>query len=176
MTIAARLERSSEDRRSRPRHKLRLGASVQSIGENVSIHDISSTGMLIETSVELAPFDALQIELPENGPTDALVMWSSGRFYGCEFTKPLSQATISAVFLRSGPAESRDEQSPGSVAAADSLYPGSVEETVTEENGAQDKWPLPARVATIAASAVVLWAATIWAVVWLVRVVGKMFG
>jgi hypothetical protein len=172
MAIAARLERfPTRDRRSKPRHKLQLGTNIRATGDNVSIHDISTTGMLIETSVKLAPFDALHVDLPEKGATEALVMWSSGRFYGCEFTEPLSQAAISAAFLRSSPGESLVPPIEAPAARADSANSTAV--TTDEDEEAEDKLPLPVRVSAIAASALLLWIATIWAIIALVRLVER---
>src|SRR4029450_4627975 len=79
-------------------------------GSDVRIHDVSETGLLIETAAELAVFDDLEIELPEVGFTPALVVWTSGRFYGCQFKERISQAAISAALLRSPPTPSNDQQ------------------------------------------------------------------
>jgi diphthamide synthase subunit DPH2 len=101
MTIAARLQTSSAaDRRSWPRYELRLDASLRASGAKVTIHNLSSTGMLIETRAALCSFDSLEVDLPEVGITRAFVVWSSGRFHGCKFKLPLSKSTISAALLR----------------------------------------------------------------------------
>lgn len=177
MAIAARLERSPEsDRRLRPRHKLQLGTSIGGTGENASIHDISATGMLIETSVELSPLDALEVSLPENGATQALVMWSSGRFYGCEFTTPLSKAAISAVFLRSMPSKNPGFPLPEDESAAISARAESAAGDEDEQDEDADKWPRPARAAAIAGSALLLWATLIWAIVSVARIAHKILG
>lgn len=179
MKIAARLERfERHDRRSKPRHRLRLGTNIKGTGENVAIHDISSTGMLIETAVELEPLDALEVDLPENGPTEALVMWSSGHFYGCEFKQPLSKAVISAAFLRSTPGDS------GEVSTKSGAQPRANPATATEEQDAlsseaspaEDRLPLRVRALAIVVSALLLWALVIWAAEALVRLAGRSFG
>jgi hypothetical protein len=86
-----------------PRRKLSLNLSLQGTSEDVTILDLSSTGMLIETGDAIAPFDYLEVALPEAEPAQALVLWNSGRYYGCEFKNRLSQAVVSAAQLRSAP-------------------------------------------------------------------------
>nr|WP_255416968.1 helix-turn-helix transcriptional regulator [Erythrobacter sp. HKB08] len=68
---------------------------------NVEIHNASSTGLLIQTGLELAEGDGLIVELPEVGEREARVVWASGRLFGCEFREPVSQAVLSAAELRS---------------------------------------------------------------------------
>ena len=114
MTIPARLQIAppATDRRTSQRRKLCLGSSLQGSGDDVTIHDLSSTGMLIETAAVLVPFDGLQIELPEVGTTPAVIVWNSGRYFGCEFRERLPQAAISAALLRSPAGISADLSPP----------------------------------------------------------------
>jgi len=164
--IQARLEQArSSDRRSSPRLKLALGASLHGTGETVLIHDFSSTGMLIETAARLRLFDKLEIDLPEVGSTRAVVVWTSGRYYGCEFRKPLSKAAISAALLRSQPTSSphTSEQRPFVVVQR------AVPETSVVQDGpasaAEDeKAPFGVRLRVILGSTIVLWAIIIWTV------------
>lgn len=64
------------------------------------IHDISHTGLLLETTALLAERQTIDVDLPEAGIVQANVVWRSSRFVGCRFTKPVSQAAISAALLR----------------------------------------------------------------------------
>ena len=172
MTISARLQTTpAADRRDRQRRTLSLGASLQSTGQNVTIHDISATGMLIETAAELAAFDALEVELPEAGIIQALVIWTSGRYFGCEFRQPLSQGAISAALLRSQPAAPTElelplslPQAPLEELAADVAEPVGFEE---------EKAPLTVRLRVILGSALLLWALIIWTAVSLYRYATK---
>lgn len=133
MTILARLQITpTADRRRAPRRQLCLGSALQTTGEEVIIHDLSSSGMLIETAANLAPFDGLEIELPQAGIRQALVVWSSGRYYGCEFQELLSQAVISAAQLRSAPMVSPEEAPPPSQAITRS----NAQEHTLEDPGA----------------------------------------
>lgn len=171
MAISARLQITpAADRRASPRHKLSLGSSLQTTGEDVTIHDVSPTGMLVETQAELATYDHLEIELPEVGITQGLVVWSSGRFYGCQFRERLSQAAISAAQLRSPPAIPIDLLPAAATAKTDV-------EVTTEEADAyaadvqEDRAPVSVRLRVILGSAIILWALIIWAIVSVIRLV-----
>ena len=167
MTIEARLQQDqSADRRNLSRRRLSLASSLEASGHHVSIHDISATGMLIETAAELAPDDDFEIDLPESGATRALVVWNSGPFFGCEFIEPLSRATISAALLRSLPASA--PQLPLSLETSQENLPiagfardyGPVEEL---------KAPLALRLRLILGSAILLWALIISGTIFLLR-------
>ena len=115
MSLLALLEPSDStaNRRASARRTLRLQAigttSSQSAAE-VTIHDLSLTGLLIETAADLASDERIDVELPEVGLTEARVVWSSGRFFGCKFQRPIPAAALSSATLRS-PAHSADENS-----------------------------------------------------------------
>jgi hypothetical protein len=126
----------------------------------VTIHDVSATGLLIETATELAVLDDLEIELPEAGFTPALVVWSSGRFYGCQFKERISQAAISAALLRSPAAE------PGDALLQlrfPELAPSEHAEELEAEDFAEDKAPLRVRLRVILGGSILLWALIIYA-------------
>lgn len=105
MVIAAYLEESKGAGKPRdPRRKLSLEAkSARASGEaaSVSIHDISASGLLLESKVVLAVDERIDIELPNAGITPAKVIWNSGDLFGCQFDIPISSATLSAAQLRS---------------------------------------------------------------------------
>lgn len=117
--ILARLQpRDSTERRvaSRRQLKLDVAGSLQSVGEiEVAVHDLSATGLLIEAAADLETGDTLEVEIPGAGPAVAVVVWTSGRFFGCEFAQPISKAALSAAALRSAP------QRP-SISQADSAF------------------------------------------------------
>lgn len=66
----------------------------------VTIHDVSLTGVLLQTCARLDSGDTFQLELPEAGNVEAIVMWNSGEFYGCQFRQPISPAALSAALLK----------------------------------------------------------------------------
>jgi hypothetical protein len=160
MTIAARLQQAqSTDKRGSPRRRLSLDLSLQATGHQVSIHDISSTGMLIETAAELVPFDDLEIDLPQAGITHAVVVWSSGAFFGCEFKETLSRASLSAVTLRSFPANAPQLQLPLAAEDGEALH-----ERFAEQYADEEKAPLSVRLRVILGIAMVLWALILWVI------------
>src|SRR5688500_1743644 len=97
MSLLAHLEPpdSTANRRSAARRTLRLqarGTTASQSAAQVTIHDLSLTGLLIETSADLAAGERIDVEVPEAGPAEAKVVWSSGRFYGCKFKRPIPSA------------------------------------------------------------------------------------
>jgi hypothetical protein len=179
MTIPARLQIAppATDRRASPRRKLCLGSSLRGSGDEVTIHDLSSSGMLIETAAALAPFDGLEIELPEIGTRAAVIVWNSGRYFGCEFREPLPQAAISAALLRSPAGISADPSPPlPEPTAPYSAGPAGFEGTDADRSIGEEKAPLAVRLRVILGTTIVLWALIIWASVSLIHLVRKAFG
>ncbi len=92
------------DQRQDARRKLSLlakGVQHDGTGIEVQIHNISGTGLLFESDIKLAACDRIEIELPHAGDITAVVIWASGRLFGCQFEGPVSPATLSAVELKS---------------------------------------------------------------------------
>ena len=98
-----------DDRRRYLRRGLRLGAGAD--GEPVTVHDLSLTGALLETSVPMLVGAIFEIELPHAGGVEATVIWNSGEFYGCQFELPISPAALSAALLQSEPENGRSQAS-----------------------------------------------------------------
>lgn len=106
VSILAQLEQHHDraDRRRSPRRTLTLEAAATPPSvpaARVIIHDLSLTGLLIETSASLTVGERLRVQFPEAGTIEARLVWASGRLFGCEFQKPISKATLSAALLRS---------------------------------------------------------------------------
>ena len=109
MTLPATLDASerSSNTRSAARRKLRLGTSATGANRLVSdilVHDLSSEGLLLESRAALRIGESLAIDLPNAGSCTATVVWSSSKFYGCRFAKPLPAAAVSAALLKALPA------------------------------------------------------------------------
>jgi hypothetical protein len=108
----AHFEESAEtgdERRGSARRALQLDVETNGVSRGVAqvtIHDLSLTGVLIETSTPLAVGETFEVGLPEAGKVEASVVWMSGEFYGCQFATPISTAALSAALLRSPPDES----------------------------------------------------------------------
>ena len=147
MTMLARIEASdiNADRRRANRRVLRLqvaGMMSDRPGEDVLIHDLSASGLLIETSADLAVGARLEIELPEAGRREARVVWGDGRYFGCQFGSPVATAALSAAQLRNPAA---------SVEKFQAAFVGSGEAPIA-------RLPLATRFAVVGALAVGAWA------------------
>ena len=107
MSIAALVSPTpvAVNRRYSFRRSLRLGSVLSDSGVEIIIHDISTTGILIETSQQLSTGETLIIDLPKRGETPATVAWNSGQYFGCQFELSVPAATVSAALLRGSPLE-----------------------------------------------------------------------
>lgn len=154
MAIQARLESFEEaNRRTSQRRKLRLGSTIGTVGHDVVIHDLSSTGALLQTSAKLEPFDDLDIDLPEVGPTHAFVVWNSGEYFGCEFASPIPKAAISAALLRNP------------VCAPAAAQTAEIDDVLElEEEAPSDQLSFATKLRVIFGASIALWAIILWAV------------
>jgi PilZ domain len=106
MALVGFLERElhAEERRKSPRRRLWLeasGATRAGLHLKITVHDISSGGLLIETAHSLGQGDQLEVILPEVGAKRATVVWSSGHYFGCRFSTPITAAAVCALPMRS---------------------------------------------------------------------------
>ncbi|WP_447929525.1 helix-turn-helix domain-containing protein [Sphingopyxis fribergensis] len=105
MPIHAMIEKQQTDGSARgaPRMHMRFEASGSldgSEGTTVAIHNLSATGMLIETASDLVIGQRLTVALPEAPDCAATIVWRSEALAGCRFDRPLSRAALSAAQLR----------------------------------------------------------------------------
>ena len=94
-------EQPLNDRRRTVRRSLHLGLGGG--GTPVTIHDLSLTGALIETSVPMLVGAMFEVELPQVGKVEATVVWNSGEYYGCQFDLPIAPSILSAALLQATP-------------------------------------------------------------------------
>lgn len=155
MHAVARLERiQGRSRRGSLRRKLSLGALLPETGEEVIIHDLSWTGILIETTARLKSSEQLQVDLPEVGATIATVIWSSGNFFGCQFRQAIPKRALSAALLKN-PIELASAQ------PAPTFVRNDRSET---QEAISDKASLTVRLRVILGASLVLWALILLAV------------
>ena len=103
MSIRAHMQTPVEQGERRNGDRLHLylatsGTMPEGAQVNVEIHNISASGMLLETSLALHKGAKLAVDLPENGQTIASVVWAGEGIYGCAFDEPIS---ASATLFRS---------------------------------------------------------------------------
>lgn len=105
MAIKAHLE-SLADHAENRRHSRRAlyletgGQMPDGAQANVTIHNLSVSGMLLETDAELKDAESFSVELPEIGSVSASVVWHSGDLFGCAFDETLNEAALAAASLR----------------------------------------------------------------------------
>ncbi len=110
----------AEGEREQPRRELRLetsGVLPGGVSANVTVHNISATGLLLETSLPVERGETLVVELPQIGEVVADVVWVSGSLFGGAFAQPLSPAALAAAELRA------DTPMPDNVGAPLSMTP-----------------------------------------------------
>ena len=163
MSVLAQLEPrlALANRRYAPRRHLQLGSVVHGSGADAIIHDLSVTGLLLETSGELEIGERLFVEVPEGGPTPATVVWSSGRFFGCEFENAIPASSISAARLRSQgscPIPGTEEVPPDTLDPIENDYDSSTDDRLSPR----------ARMLVILGLAVLAWALIGFLITWLI--------
>lgn len=150
MTMLARIDLApgKSNRRKAQRRRLMLqrpGIVGEVPGTDVLIHDLSLSGLLIETSAELFEGMTLEVELPEAGWMQAEVVWAQGRFYGGRFNVALPASALSASQLMSPP--------PSAAPA-----PFTLASPRTAPANDAEPLPLPLRLRAISALALGAWA------------------
>lgn len=130
MALSAQLSTQLPADRSTGRGAPRIELQLETTGTQdeataaVLIHNISATGLLIETTHPLRPGDRFTLDLPESPASTAEIVWSSGALHGCRLNEPLSRATLSAAQLRSAISPEAPEQRHPPV--ADGSLPGAT--------------------------------------------------
>ena len=95
----------ASEQRATDRRVLRLEAQAATpAGDGgIQIHNLSRTGMLAESTAALPIGSSIEVEMAGGARQRAEVVWRDADLFGCRFTKPLSQATLSAALLRAKP-------------------------------------------------------------------------
>ena len=96
-------EKGADGARAATRVHMRLetsGSLGGRQGSTVLIHNLSATGMLIETASDLDIGQRIAVSLPEAPDCTATIVWRSEALAGCRFDLPLSRAALSAAQLR----------------------------------------------------------------------------
>lgn len=68
---------------------------------DISILNLSQTGMQMESQSSFAVGEIFYLHLPEIGATPAQIRWNDKHRYGCEFLTPVGKGVISAALLKS---------------------------------------------------------------------------
>jgi hypothetical protein len=155
MQVFARIESLEGcDRRSAVRHKLHLDVTLAGTGDKVVIHNLSPTGILIETATQLATSDQFEVDLPEVGATVATVIWNSDTFFGCQFRNAIPPSAVSAALLRNPFAPAMPSP------VSDERYEVGVHDADFED----DRYPFGVRLRVILGLSAALWALILWSI------------
>ena len=105
MAVKAHLETPTTTlegrRQSRRALRLETSGTLPSGSEaNVTVHNISAAGLLIETELALGVGEVLAVDLPQVGPVGAEIVWQSEQLFGCAFQQALGEAALAAAQLR----------------------------------------------------------------------------
>ncbi len=87
------------------------GSGAPEDGIRAIVHNLSVSGLLLETEFALVLGQTFRVTLPEAGNVSATVVWQSEAYVGCSFDRPLTAAELAAVQLHFPPPE-KDEAEP----------------------------------------------------------------
>ncbi|TXC73273.1 helix-turn-helix domain-containing protein [Sphingorhabdus soli] len=87
------------------------GSGAPEDGIRAIVHNLSVSGLLLETEFALVLGQTFQVTLPEAGNVAATVVWQSEAYAGCSFDRPLTAAELEAVQLHFPPPEKGDSES-----------------------------------------------------------------
>lgn len=82
-----------EERRA-DRVPVRLMTSHAGGNYPLTLVNLSTTGMLLNSPRPLRLGDQVQVDLPQIGMTTAKVMWNDTDEYGCQFVQPIPEAVV----------------------------------------------------------------------------------
>jgi hypothetical protein len=163
MSFNAQLKYSHPaDERGAERYRLLLPASAEKPGSGVIdiiVHDLSTSGFLVETQSPLSVGSEISLDIPGAGTVAAEVTWNSGNFFGGQFQAPLSPSAVTSAFAASRvvwPNFTTGSSADRTEAAAAQVRPGPpvTAQAALEE---QSRHPLHVRLRIITGLSLLLW-------------------
>lgn len=126
---------------------------------SVIIHNLSGTGLLIETGKKLEPGATFDVDLPEVGATEVRVAWTSGDFYGCDFTTPIAAGRAGAPRLHAlDDMAAAPEAVPAFLASPPFGYGTTEQPFPGEQTSSEPKLPMRSRILFVLGISLILWA------------------
>ena len=83
--------------------EIRASERITCVGCGKSSNKSFNQGYCYRCFIKLAACDRIEIELPHAGDITAVVIWASGRLFGCQFEGPVSPATLIEMVRRVSP-------------------------------------------------------------------------
>jgi hypothetical protein len=172
MSFSAILHEAPREEQARSlRHKTRLeGQASLGAGGNrpIVVHNISQTGAMFEAEGPLGDRDRVLLDIGGMGAIAASIVWSGGNLYACQCDQPIAESVIRDTVAREKvvwgrfDAPAADSQSAPRLVAAPSnpvsLTTSALFNHPAPEPTADERWPLPGRVAFIIGTALLCWA------------------
>ena len=172
-----------DDGRIGARYRLLLSVAGQADDVSafpVTLHNLSTTGLLIETLTPLSAGTTITLALSEHEDVAATIVWSDGAFHGAGFENPLGRGALTAITARSkvvwpefngsnSPNEARTSDAPSAeiIDFATAEIVGSPEaQTISTVESAL---PIPVRVQVILGASTIFWSIIIGGTVMLLR-------
>jgi hypothetical protein len=159
--LNAKLKPISDEERSAHRFRLLLQASA-GITEtglvDVSIHDLSATGFLLECDESIQVGTEVSLEIPSVGSALGDVVWTSGRFSGGEFRTPLPSSAIASARSTSRVVWPDFAQKSAANREPEPLLPVIQDQTrAAAAMAIDDRLPLARRMQIIVGASILLW-------------------
>ena len=85
--------------------KLQVPAVASGNATEAVVHNLSEVGLLVRTQAPLEVGETLEVELPQIGVAEAVVVWTRSDLAGCQFARAIPTAIVSAALLQSPPKE-----------------------------------------------------------------------
>jgi hypothetical protein len=159
MSFSAQLKYSySADERNAERYRLLLPASAEAPEGglvDVTVHDLSTSGFLVETEAPLSVGSEIILDIPGAGSVAAQVAWSSGNFFGGQFETPLSPSGVSAAFSASRVVW--PNFAAGSAADRNMVTAEDFSAEAAQDAEQPDRAPFPVRMRVIIGVSLLLW-------------------
>jgi len=86
-----------EDQRRSDRVPVRLVTAHRAGNYPLTLLNLSTTGMLLNSPRPLHVGDQVQVDLPEIGAMQARVVWHDTDEYGCQFAQPIPESVVVAA-------------------------------------------------------------------------------
>lgn len=86
-----------EEQRRADRVPIRLVTSGADGQTPLTLLNLSTTGLMLNSPRPLRVGDSVQVHLPEIGPTMAEVMWNDADDYGCRFYRAIPESVVVAA-------------------------------------------------------------------------------
>ncbi|WP_133364886.1 PilZ domain-containing protein [Qipengyuania sediminis] len=153
------------EQRANDRRVLRLEARAEGPagGSGIEVHNLSRTGMLVESRIVLAIGTILEVALPGGSEHRAEIVWTDESLFGCRFETPLTKAQLSAAILRADPLPAAAPTPPAADQGLARLQAQWPFEDESDQSDEDQRLPLGKRIWVIGSLATATWSVPVGA-------------